>query len=276
MDNRPQTGPQTGLTTATTPDDEVAGTIAAALDWWRLAGVDHIYHDQPAQWISPARPTAIAAQALREEQYQAPLAPEPAAPPPPSSDEWPQDLAGFAPWWLREPWLDAGRTAERVPPRGMRAPQVMVLVEEPESDDRERLLTGPQGRLLDAALAAMGVDPGDAYVASALPRHTPLADWAETRERGLGRVLAHHVALVAPKRLICLGFNILPLLGHDPTNMPAVVTTFHDQRCSIPLLGSRSLTSLIERPGWKAELWRAWLGWTMQDPQAQAEGAMRD
>ncbi|MFD1959794.1 hypothetical protein ACFSHP_13575 [Novosphingobium panipatense] len=53
----------------------------------------------------------------------------------------------------------------------------MVVVEEPEAQDIDTLLSGSHGKLLDAILSAFGTDRHNVYLASALPRHT---------RRGLG------------------------------------------------------------------------------------------
>ena len=236
--------------------------IAGALGWWREAGVDFAFHDEPAVWISPAQPTAREGARAREAQHAPPLGHEAAPSPSPSPERWPADLALFAEWWLTEPWLDDGRSGGRVPPRGPREPRLMVLVPEPEREDRERLLSGAQGRLLAAMLAAMGVGEDEIYLASALPRPTPVPDWERLAAQGLGRVLTHHVGLVHPTRLLALGSDVLSLLGHDLPNNPADRREFDSQGLRIPLLGTRSLGSLLARPVWKAEVWQAWLDWT--------------
>ncbi|MEM9017931.1 MAG: ABC transporter substrate-binding protein, partial [Verrucomicrobiota bacterium] len=63
-----------------------------------------------------------------------------------------------------------------VPPRGSARPDLMVLVIDPEQNDRELLLSGEKGKLLQRMLAAMGMNEDRVYIASALPRHTPMAD----------------------------------------------------------------------------------------------------
>lgn len=232
--------------------------IAAALDWWREAGVDTDFADAPTAWLK-AEETATPTRVERR-----PSALPPAEPAAPALDRaaWPQDLSGFRQWWLTEPMLDDGRTSGRVPPRGPASPAFMIVVPEPERDDAETLLSGPQGKLLQAMLSAMQIAPEQAYVASVLPRHTPMPDWDALAAKGIGAVLGHHVKLVAPQRLIVLGANILPLLGNDPAHNTAVSRTFNQEGQSIPLLAGKSLSALIERPRWKAGLWQGWLDWT--------------
>ena len=245
------------------PNPPLADAIAAAFDWWREAGVDCDFADEPADWLARETP-AVAAQPVPEAMPREFGAPEPAARAVVTVDAaaLPADLASFAEWWLAEPTLDDGRLGGRVPPHGVQAAEWMVVVSEPEQGDCERLLSGPQGRLLDGVLAALGCDPAQAYVASVLTRHTPMADWDAIAARGLGRVLAHHVALVRPRRLIVFGNNILPLLVNDPAHNPAVLREFHHDGGSIPLFAARGLPALLERPRWKAALWQGLLDWS--------------
>lgn len=235
----------------------LAEEIAAAFGWWREAGVDGDWLDAPRGWLAPPAGEAAAP--------AAPIAAPPPAEIPPPSLEIPGDPARFAAWWLSEPLLDNGQTAGRVPPRGVRGAEVMILVPEPEREDRDTLLSGPQGRLLGAMLAAMGIAPASTYVASVLPRHTPHADWQAVRVAGLGEVLSRHVALAAPKRLIAFTGNILPLLGHDPANNPDSSRQFNHGDGSVPLLAARELAALLERPRWKAGFWQSWLEWTGEE-----------
>jgi|SRR5579871_3182077 len=247
----------------------LAEQIAGALDWWRDAGVDSTFDDEPRRWLSadppaPARtkPGIDAPAGSPAPARERNRAPEPAAPPQIDATDWPTDLAAFTDWWMHEPWLDAGRTQGRVPPRGVAGARLMLLVPQPEAEDRETLLSGPQGRLATAMLSAMGIAPAEAYVASALPRHTPAVDWAEIGMRGLGAVLRHHIRLAAPQRVIALGDTVLPLLGNDPPNITAVETHIAVGQAAIPLLVLRSLEGLLARPAWKADAWRKWLAWT--------------
>ena len=248
--------------------------FAAALDWWRDAGVDCAFHDDAQAWIAPLAPEdkpgdKRGARPLADEPARAPAQP---APPTLATTPWPQELTGFAEWWLTAPELEEGRTHGRVAPRGASQAELMVVVPDPEREDAERLLSGPQGRLLDAMLRAFGVPAERAYVASVLPRHTPAADWRAIGAAGYGELLRHHVALVAPSRLIVLGANVLPLIGHDPPQRPAVLREFNHGGTSTPMLAGRSLSALIERPRWKAELWKAWLDWTSPSAGAGTTG----
>ena len=238
--------------------------LAAALDWWREAGVDCDFRDEPRDWLPLREEPAVAAEALpmppQAETKRAPIAEEPPVGGDPAS--WPQQLDQFSAWWLTEPSLDHGIVMQRLPPRGAAQAKLMVLLDYPEAADRETLLSGPHGTLLGAMLRAFGIAEEQAYIASVLPRHTPLPDWTALAAAGLGKVLAHHVQLVAPQRLLVLGAHISPLLGHDPALSAASLQEFNHGGRSIPLLVAPGLEDLIVRPRRKAALWQRWLDWT--------------
>ena len=234
--------------------------IEAALAWWRDAGVDCDFLDEPQAWIPAAQPEH--APQAAEHRPASRTAPAAAAPAEPKAlfarAELPQSLEAFTGWWLAEPALDAGRTSGRVPPRGGTGAQLMVLVPQPEREDGETLLSGPQGRLLSGMLMAMGIAPEQAYFASLLPRHTPHADWQAAWAAGLGEVLAHHVALAAPARIVSFCGNILPLPGNDLPNNADTLRRFNHGEGTVPLLPERDLAAFLERPRWKAGFWRRW------------------
>lgn len=256
---------------------KLAAQFTAAMAWWRDAGVDLDFADTPTRWLAApddsAEPGAGFAQsATASAAKAAAAAPEPRAMIGGPREGWPQDLESFAAWWLSEPALDDGAVRERVPPRGAAGAELMVVVPQPEIGDAESgdagapdgpaLLSGPEGRLLDAIITAMGLSSDQVYRAAVLPRHTPLADWPALSAAGIGAVLCHHIALVAPKRLIVLGNSILPLVGHDPAQTAKVLQSFNHEGRTIPLLGAFELGAMLGRPKWKAAFWQRWLDWT--------------
>jgi hypothetical protein len=257
----------------------------AALDWWREAGVDCVFEDTPRQWIVAPDAGEETVATVDANSFPAVRSlPPPSAPLPRATiggdrTQWPADLSAFAEWWLSEPSLDGGQLRGRVPPRGPKASpllqiELMVLVPEPEAEDSDRLLSGPQGRLLAAMLVAMGIDADQTYIASALPRHTPMADWAELAAQGLGDLLRHHLALVRPQRLIAFGRHFSPLLGlnslgpplsvNAPTQTMLILPSIGQEETSVPLLVARDLGSLLERPVAKGNFWQHWLEWSVR------------
>ena len=241
------------------PFSPLAGEIAAALQWWRDAGLEHDFADEPSDWL--ARPAAATEAPPSPPPVEIKAAPKPLVRLGGERASWPQDLAAFTAWWLAEPSLDNGHTSGRIAPRGNADAELMVLVEHPESGDGERLLSGPQGKLLDAILAALGIAGETVYVASLLPRHMPMPDWAALEAAGLGDLGRHHVALAAPKRLISFGANVSSLLGHDPAKSAETLPQCYQVGPNVPALAAPGLDTLMARPRGKARLWQALLDW---------------
>ena len=242
---------------AEAPPPTLAQSIAAAQAWWREAGVDLAFHDEPQAWLADDAPPEIAA----------PNAPETPAPPPRlriggNPAGYPRDLAAFRRWWLEDPGLDEGGMNPRIAPRGDAGAAVMLLVPMPEAGDADALLSGPEGRLLGSLATAMGLAPEQVYLAAALPRHTPLPDWERLRADGLGEVLLHHLALARPERLMVLGTRVLPLLGHDPAQAAPGVSELAIQERKVPVLASYAPERLLGSARQRAGLWRTWLDWT--------------
>lgn len=249
----------------TKPPLPLSRQVAAAFDWWRDAGVDADFADEAASWLSD--PVAEAAEAPHAEARHLTEEPARAAPPPPAriggdKAKWPQTLPEFRQWWLEEPSLDHGGLAPRVASRGEPGAEVLLLVAQPEEADRDRLLSGPLGALLDGFLNAAGIDPGRAAFAAVMPRHTPLPDWQALARAGMGEILAHHVGLLAPRRLLVLGRNILPLCGHDPAQGAASLRIFNHDRGEIPAMAEVGPERLLANAASRARLWKRWLDWT--------------
>lgn len=236
-----------------------ASAIAAALQWWREAGVEHSYGDETASWLTAPEVKSAAAPAAY-------VPPTPPAPPPRAligGDPllWPQDLATFRQWWLSEPSLDSGQSEGRVAPRGTAGAALMVLVDQPEAEDHEQLMSGPLGKLLGAIIASIGILSEQTYVASTLPRHTPHADWDDLGTAGLPELTRHHLALAAPQRLICFGRHVSSLLGHDPAKSAAGLIHITHSHGAVSALMAPGLEDLMARPRLKARLWQALLDW---------------
>lgn len=248
------------------PLSPLANDIAAALDWWREAGVDCAFEDEPVNWLKPPETAPQAAPPPREQPMQTTARPAPAAPPVPAiggdRDAWPDSAEAFAPWWLSEPSLDFGGSGPRVPPRGAPGAALMVLVPMPEREDRDTLLSGPQGELLARFLGKAEVATEGVYFAAALPRYMPHPDWSGLRQAGLGRIVQHHIALARPQRVLLMGNDIPPLLGHNPAQNPAFSLDLNHRGGSVPALAARSLEHMLNIPSARSRFWREWQDWT--------------
>ncbi len=245
-------------------EPDFATQLAAAIEWWREAGVEHDFADEPCGWIATLEEAAPQGAVAAPKFLAPPLPPEPQIGA--ERAEWPATLAEFSTWWLTEPALDHGQITSRLAPRGPAGAELMLLVEHPEAQDRDQLLSGPQGKLLSAMLTAMGIDEEAVYFASALPRHTQMPDWAALQRGGLGGVLVHHIDLVVPKRLITFGRNVAALISspicHDPPNSAETSPQLNHEGTSMPLLAAMGLDMLLSKPQGKARFWGRWLEWT--------------
>ena len=241
----------------------LADEFAAALDWWRDAGVDHDYNDDVTEWLAEPeagqpspRPTPTPAKKA-----------EPAPPPPPKKiggeqETWPAELVAFQKWWVADSSIDDGGAFPPIAPIGGTNAALMAIVPEPEESDSDTLLSGQQGRLLRGFLQATGFDEGQIYIAAALRRHTPMPDWPALRSAGLGDLLQHHIALAAPKRIISFGRNIPPLLGNDTAQSSVILQNINHEGRSIPAMGVASLSELLRSASRRKKLWHQWLEWT--------------
>lgn len=249
------------------PPPPLAEQLAAAFDWWRDAGVDCDFAEDATDWLAPPEDEAPKPAARPVAAAPEPLAPR--AEPSPKIDAdrsmWPTDLAAFREWWLTADTLDQGGAYPRVPPLGPSQASLMIVVNQPEEGDRERLLSGPEGALLQGFLRATGTEPDTVYLASLLPRHDPAPDWATIRSAGFGELLAHHMGLVEPRRVLFLGRNIPPLLGHDMTQRPAILPEFNHEGRSIPAMGAGGLADMLRSAKRRERFWRCWLDWTYGD-----------
>lgn len=252
----------------TTPQNPPSGaTLAeefeAALEWWKAAGVDHDFSDDATDWLAPA-------QVASDGSDTTPIPAKPKrvipTPPPPkkiggAQENWPNELNAFHDWWVTSPDIDDGGSFAPVKPRGTANAALMIVVAEPEENDTDMLLSGPQGRLLANMLRAMGMDADKVYIASVLRRHTPMPDWAALREAGLGDLVMHHIRIAAPQRILTFGRNIPPLLGNDTAQGAAFSHNINHDGRSIPVMGVGSLPELLRSPPRRQRFWRNWLEW---------------
>lgn len=246
--------------------------FTAAQAWWRDAGVDQDFDDLATDWLTPndpppatstGEPAYIAApndqktsrvsiQAVEErgEAFGG------------ENSRWPADLSTFQKWWLTEPSLDSGGSFPRIAPRGEVGAKLMIIVPEPEEQDSDELLSGPQGAFLHNMIGAMGLNVGEVYFAAALPRHIPMADWSQLQAAGLGKLLSHHITLAKPRRICALGRNIWPLLGHELAQGSANLPVFNHDGHTVPVLVAEGLSELLRTASRRKKFWHRWLEWT--------------
>ena len=251
-------------------DFATAEALEAAFDWWLEAGVDMDFSDAPANWLAePEAEEAVAAPKpvkRIEEPKQTPVerafeGTAQAISIGGDQASWPDDLAKFREWWLSEPSLSHARVEDRLPPRGVAKARLMVIVAEPYGDDADELLSGGAGRFAGAILRAMGIDQHEAYLASALPAPSSFPDWSALASSGLSQVLANHIKLAEPERVLVFGRGLAPLFGIDAAQAREASTLDLSGR-TVPVLLAPDFAELSRSPQRRRNFWNRWLEWT--------------
>ncbi len=247
-----------------------ADALEAALDWWREAGVEDDYRDETTSWLAepeagqavtspqPKKPPEEPKQTPIERAFEGTAA---AAQIGGAPEALPDTLEKFREWWMSEQSLSPFGPDRRLPPRGVEGAKVMVIVPEPLDGDAEALLSGAPGKFVEAILQAMGIEPHEAYLASALPTPASLPEWSDLAARGLASVTRRHIALAAPHRVLVFGRALAPLFDISPemAREPAVVKAGDK---TLPLMLAPELAELARSAPRRMNFWNRWLEWT--------------
>lgn len=219
----------------------------SALDWWRDAGVDVTIDEAPRNWLARIEPAQLAA------------IPDAVTAP----DVLPDTLAAFEAWRTGPNAPEAAFHGRAMAAQGNPAADIMIIIDMPEREDAESgiLMSGAAGRLFDKMLAAIGHSRDTVYLVALCNARPASGRIAPEFEQRLGEIVAHHVALVAPKRLL--------LMGNAPSRALLTVDTLHARGSLRSLnhdLGTVEIKAqavasfhprfLIEKPAAKAEAWK--------------------
>jgi DNA polymerase len=225
---------------------------ASALEWWRDAGVDVVVGDEPVNWLEaknfvPDAP-APSGDAAR------PAAPSTLA----STAALPDKLADFVTWRIGHEAPDAVWSGEAIGWAGPDQPELMVLVDCPERDDRGQLLGGDVGRLFDNMLRSIGRTRADVLLASVCVRRPTTGRVPRDLEQRLGEVTRHHLSLAAPKALLVLGDAATrAVLATNVAQARERLHAFnHRDGTSTHVVASHHPRVLLDRPACKSEAWK--------------------
>lgn len=209
---------------------------AALLEWWLDAGVDTAIAEAPREWLAP------------------PAGSRPAAPSAPAPDSMPGDLAAFRGWLGTASGLPLDRPgARRVVPEGAAEPELMVIAGPASADESGRPIGGEAWELARKMLAAIGLEPGQAYVAGLSCFAVAGARLDGPEAARCADIARHHVALVRPKRLLLLGDEVArAMLGGPVARVRGKVHKVEGVRA----VATFAPRWLLDRPGDKALAWR--------------------
>ena len=235
--------------------------LAAMLDWWREAGVDHDFTEAPASWLRepPAetplpppppvtmstRPSSPVERALARAESGTHFGGEPAG--------WPQDLAAFRNWWMEAGSLGSAAAEQRRAPEGPADAAIGIMTPFPLSD--------AETSFVSALLHAMGFSRGEAYFASALPAASNLPDWPALSQHGLAALTRHHLGLARPARLLAFDRVLAPVFDIAQAEAREA-QTLTLASSSLPLLIVPGLAELARSAERRKAFWNRWLDWT--------------
>ena len=221
---------------------------ASLLGWWLEAGVDLAVTETPRDWLKKAPQPAEGAPAS-DARSSPGMAPARVA-------ERGETLEAFHAY-LRHagdlPLFRAG--VARVLPHGPAHAEVMLVSDLPGRDASadDRPISGEAWQLMVRMLAAIGLKPEQAYVASLACFPSPTNRLEPGELTRCAEDMNHHISLVQPRRLLLLGDGPARALTgqaalqargrvHRVGGIPAVVTLHPRQ--------------LLQRPSDKAHAWR--------------------
>lgn len=216
-----------------------AAATASALEWWRDAGVDVLVEDAPRDWLAAPAPVAVPVRAAV------------------ASETMPGTLAAFLDWRVGSDMPDASWTGASIAACGPDDADLMILSDCPDRDDDGALLSGgAAGTLFVRMLAAIGMAREDVHLAATCWRRPTAGRLPSEAEARLGAIARHHVALVAPARLLLFGENTTrAVLGIHLAEARGRLHFINHSRGKVRVVASHHPRYLLQKPACKAESW---------------------
>ena len=221
-------------------NDHGRGAVDSLIGWWLEAGVDVPVGENPRDWLRRSDAPMPAAAAAAAVPVTAGLA---------------ENLTAFQNWLATGSGLPMDRSgAIRVAPCGIEGAKLMLLSDLPAREDAAegKPIGGAAWALTRRMLAAIEIEPEEAYVASLACFHTPGARL--NGELEACAAIAHdHIRLAKPERLLLFGDAPARALLGEPLARARgrihriegvrAIATFHPRW-------------LMDRPSDKALAWR--------------------
>ncbi|HVI98683.1 MAG TPA: uracil-DNA glycosylase family protein [Sphingomonas sp.] len=221
------------------------GAAASALDWWHEAGVDTLVEDAPRAWLREPR-----APETRPAEAAAPVA---AAPP----ARLPDTLEAFEAWRIGAEAPEAGWPGRSIAAGGDPAADLAILVDMPEREDADTLLSGAAGVLFDRMLAAIGRDRSTIYLATLCAVRPVSGQLPVELTPRLAEIARHRLALLRPKRLLLMGNAASrALLGVNAAAGRGRLHLLNHDGGQTETVASFPPRFLLEQPARKAEAWK--------------------
>lgn len=233
-----------------------AGAAASTLEWWHAAGVDLLVSDEACDWLAAPEPAVTAQSADRRAPESTARAA--AVAPSPAPLALPPTLEAFLAWRGGADAPEAAWGAPLFTASGPATADLMILIDCPDRDDRDGFLSGETARLFDRMLAAIGRSRADVHLAAVAAARPIAGRLPREQQDRLFEIARHHVALLAPKRLLALGNAASrALLSADVADARGRLHPVdHKGGRKTEVVASYHPRLLRERPVAKAEAWR--------------------
>lgn len=214
---------------------------ASILDWWLLAGVDIATTDSTRDWLQIASDRAAAPAQVS---------------PPPAVEDLPGEFDAFHRWLAQSVSVPLYRPGSaRALPSGPAQAPIMLVGDIPGVSGAGELepFGDPHRRLADRMLAAIGLTPAEAYVASLSCFAVPAGRVPAEELEACGRIVRAQLAAAHPARLLLMGDAPARALLGEP--LPRARGRIHKVE------GVRTVATfhprwLIDRPADKALAWK--------------------
>lgn len=235
---------------------EQSRVIKSMLGWWADAGLIDAVSDEPFNWLAPVeRAMPLSAVAIERPTPAPPVA---KAGSKATEEKLPDNLAAFDQWLAESSQLPgAVWSMRRVLPTGPAYPPLMLLADVPETADIETgsLFSGKQGQLVNAMLAAIGLDITQCRIGSiAVTRPVGGRIDGEDGHR-LTAIARHHIALVRPKVALLLGQQSAQLIASEMVGATPRQLDLNHNGVTVAALAMHHPRLLLERPLLKRPAW---------------------
>lgn len=224
-------------------------SVTSALDWWQEAGVDTLVDEAPRDWLAQPMPDSSA--------FAPAVAGAPPAVPVPAA--MPDLLADFIAWRGGDQVPEVEWRGVSIAASGPPDAAVMVLVDCPDKDDGAAgmLMSGEVGALFERMLAAIGLSRDTVHLAAVCAKRPVAGRMPREVEARLSTIAQHHIGLVAPKRVLCLGNAASrAILGAEMPGTRGSLHPFNHKDGQTGVVASFHPRFLIEKPAAKAEAWK--------------------
>lgn len=260
------------------PSFETDQELESYWQWWRMAGVDQGYAEEPSGWLEtvgegktnvapesvsvpkPPRPNPESTNigGPKNNIRQKPATLDPIAEKP---QQLPENFDDIARWWMAsDDVIMTSGSGPRILPTLIKAPKLLIISDMPDQDDGERLFTGASGTLLNNILNAAYIEREATALLSIWPQYSLAPEMEMDRQSYWAEIVQHLIALINPQHIMLCGkFANMIVTGKDLVENQRSLPNINHNQPNIPLSVSFHPRTLLNRPTLKRAAWNDWL-----------------